>query len=80
MAWPALDAGRLLERTGDRAPRGMTVLDRTRLTGRLAPSFLSIAGDLPGDKTETIPRDLKCFLSTCAQCVDLRFAHFIFAP
>jgi hypothetical protein len=28
-------AGRLLERTGNRAPRGMTVHDRTRLTGQL---------------------------------------------
>ena len=28
-------AGRLLERTGNRAPRGMTVHDRTRLIGQL---------------------------------------------
>ncbi len=32
-------AGRLLERTGNRAPRGMTVLDRTRLIGQLQPNF-----------------------------------------
>ncbi len=32
-------AGRLLERTGNRAPRGMTVLDRTRLIGQLQPYF-----------------------------------------
>lgn len=35
MAWPALGPGRLLERCGDAAPRGMAVLDRTRLIGRL---------------------------------------------
>ncbi|MEY2862960.1 MAG: hypothetical protein RLY58_667 [Pseudomonadota bacterium] len=40
MAWPASDAGRLLERIGDGAPRGMIVLDRTRLTGPLRTSFL----------------------------------------
>jgi hypothetical protein len=28
-------AGRLLERAGNRTPRGMTVHDRTRLTGQL---------------------------------------------
>jgi len=46
MAWPALDAGRLLERTGDRAPRGMTVLDRTRLTGRLG----LFSGKIPAEQ------------------------------
>lgn len=35
MAWPALGPGRLLERYGNVAPRGMAVQDRTRLTGRL---------------------------------------------
>lgn len=35
MAWPALGPGRLLERCGNAAPRGMTVHDRTRLIGRL---------------------------------------------
>ena len=35
MAWPALDPGRLLERCGNAAPRGMAVHDRTRLIGRL---------------------------------------------
>jgi hypothetical protein len=35
MTWPASGPGRLLERIGDDAPRGMTVHDRTRLTGRL---------------------------------------------
>lgn len=39
MAWPALDPGRLLERYGDVAPRGMTVHDRTRLIGRLPISI-----------------------------------------
>jgi 16S rRNA (cytosine1402-N4)-methyltransferase len=33
LAWPALDSGRLLEAYGDVCPRGMTVHDRTRLTG-----------------------------------------------
>jgi len=32
-------AGRLLERAGDCTPRGMTVLDRTRLIGQLQPNF-----------------------------------------
>ena len=35
MTLPASGPGRLLERTGDGAPRGMTVHDRTRLIGRL---------------------------------------------
>src|SRR3546814_17275522 len=35
MVWPAPRPGRLLECRGDTAPRGMTALDRTRLTGRL---------------------------------------------
>ena len=32
-------AGRLLERAGDCMPRGMTVLDRTRLIGQLLSSI-----------------------------------------
>lgn len=39
MARPASGPGRLLERIGDGAPRGMTVHDRTRLIGRLRTSF-----------------------------------------
>ena len=35
MTRPASGPGRLLERNGDVAPRGMTVHDRTRLNGRL---------------------------------------------
>ena len=35
MVRPVPHPGRLLERNGDVAPRGMTVHDRTRLTGRL---------------------------------------------
>jgi len=35
-------AGRLLERAGDCTPRGMTVLDRTRLIGQLLSEFLII--------------------------------------
>src|SRR5690606_2056401 len=35
MTRPAESPGRLLERIGDDAPRGMTVHDRTRLIGRL---------------------------------------------
>jgi len=38
LVWPALRPGRLLERAGDGTPRGMTVHDRTRLTGRLRTS------------------------------------------
>ena len=37
MTLPASGPGRLLERSGDAAPRGMTVHDRTRLIGRLRP-------------------------------------------
>jgi len=40
MAWLALFPGRLLERTGNGAPRGMTVHDRTRLIGQLLHFFL----------------------------------------
>ena len=35
MPWPAVSPGRLLERSGDAAPRGMIAHDRTRLIGRL---------------------------------------------
>ncbi len=38
MTLPASGPGRLLERIGDDAPRGMTVHDRTRLIGRLRRS------------------------------------------
>src|SRR5690606_30450421 len=38
MTLPASGPGRLLERSGDAAPRGMTVQDRTRLIGRLRPN------------------------------------------
>src|SRR5690606_13333748 len=47
MPLPAVSPGRLLERIGDDAPRGMTVLDRTRLTGRLR-HFLFCVYDGPG--------------------------------
>ena len=40
MPRPAVPPGRLLERRGDAAPRGMAVHDRTRLIGRLRP-FIS---------------------------------------
>src|SRR5690606_4529042 len=44
MTWPASGPGRLLERSGDAAPRGMTVHDRTRLTGRLRLFLLGMKG------------------------------------
>ena len=47
MTLPASGPGRLLERTGDRAPRGMTVPDRTRLIGRLRHFLLSEAAQFP---------------------------------
>src|SRR3546814_17613180 len=37
MTLPASGPGRLLERSGDAATRGMTVQDRTRLIGRISP-------------------------------------------
>lgn len=46
MLRPAVSPGRLLERIGDDAPRGMIVLDRTRLTGRLR-HFIQITGCPP---------------------------------
>jgi hypothetical protein len=36
LAWPALEPGRLLKTCSDVRRRGMTVLDRTRLTDRLS--------------------------------------------
>lgn len=48
MAWPALGSGRLLEANGDVGSRGMTVLDRTRLIGRLPLHFIRMrTGDVP---------------------------------
>ena len=44
MSWPATSPGRLLERIGDDAPRGMTVHDRTRLIGRLCRFFRAMHG------------------------------------
>ena len=54
MSRPAMSPGRLLERNGDVAPRGMTVHDRTRLIGRLrafpgcAWKTLKFAGQILG--------------------------------
>jgi len=45
MAWLALLPGRLLERTGNSAPRGMVAHDRTRLNDRL-PTYYEQAGRL----------------------------------
>ena len=47
MTRPASGPGRLLERNGDVAPRGMTVHDRTRLIGRLRLIFLGYAQENP---------------------------------
>ncbi len=47
MSWPATSPGRLLERIGDDAPRGMTVHDRTRLIGRLCRSPGLCPGESP---------------------------------
>ncbi len=43
MAWLALLPGRLLERIGNGAPRGMVAHDRTRLIGRLPTSSFAAA-------------------------------------
>jgi len=51
MAWPASGPGRLLERYGDVAPRGMTVHDKTRLIGRLRRFHR-----LPGDESPKVLR------------------------
>jgi hypothetical protein len=51
MLRPAVSPGRLLERIGDDAPRGMTVLDRTRLTGRLRLYF---PGQCPGKSQSSL--------------------------
>src|SRR5690606_16435992 len=51
MPRPAVPPGRLLERIGDDAPRGMTAHDRTRLIGRLR--HLSPG---PGARTLAAPR------------------------
>ncbi len=60
---PAEPPGRLLERTGDRAPRGMTVHDRTRLIGRLRHSFralgLEIAATQHAPRVERVRADSK---------------------
>ena len=42
--WSARLLGRSLQASGDRRRRGMTVLDRTRLTGRFPLSPASIPG------------------------------------
>ncbi|GEM_PF-2540904 len=47
MAWPASGPGRLLERYGDVAPRGMTVHDKTRLIGRLRRFFCPLGRKSP---------------------------------
>jgi len=47
MTLPASGPGRLLERSGDAAPRGMTVHDRTRLIGRLRHSYRHRSGLRP---------------------------------
>ncbi len=47
MPRPAVSPGRLLERIGDDAPRGMTVHDKTRLIGRLRHIVLGCAQNNP---------------------------------
>ena len=47
MAWPALEPGRLLKTCSDVRRRGMTVLDRTRLTDRLSTSLSSASLLIP---------------------------------
>ena len=54
---PALDSGRLLQAVSDGCRRGMTVLDRTRLTGQLL-FFLPSA---PGKKISTSCSTLTLF-------------------
>ena len=55
LAWPALDPGRLLEVVSDGDPRGMTVLDKTRLIDRLS-SFLY--------RPATVGRFFRCVISS----------------
>ncbi len=45
-------AGRLLERAGDCAPRGMTVLDRTRLIGQLLSGIPDYSDSTDSIKTK----------------------------
>ena len=47
MPRPAVSPGRLLERIGDDAPRGMTVHDKTRLIGRLRHILVGCAQKNP---------------------------------
>src|SRR5207342_2024781 len=47
MTRPASGPGRLLERIGDDAPRGMTAHDRTRLIGRLRHFSMAFAMETP---------------------------------
>ena len=51
---PAEPPGRLLERRGDPAPRGMTVHDRTRLIGRLRQLFRLQAEKFPKIAQQTL--------------------------
>jgi hypothetical protein len=58
-------AGRLLERAGDCTPRGMTVLDRTRLIGQLLSGIpddsdsIKAKAHCPGRKPSAYPRQHK---------------------
>ena len=71
MARPASGPGRLLERNGDVAPRGMTVHDRTRLIGRLRRFHLRFALD----ETPKV-----CFANFGPRALCLQFPAAVAAP
>src|SRR5690606_10811060 len=58
MPRPAVSPGRLLERRGDAAPRGMTVQDRTRLIGRLRTSFHGLPRSCGAGGVGALPADV----------------------
>lgn len=55
MARPALEPGRLLEVSSDGHRRGMTVLDKTRLTDRLSTFFLRFLSQTSQKKGNQTP-------------------------
>ena len=57
-------AGRLLERAGDCAPRGMTVLDRTRLIGQLLSGIPDNSDSIKAKATSFRSQAIRIFRAT----------------
>ncbi len=87
MEWPAPSPGWPLEAIGDDRPRGMTVLDRTPLTGLLGIPPLGSRAVLEvrtltdgGQRAEDVARELAAFLSAATRSLDIAIYDLSLSP